>query len=66
MCCRRMLVSGLLEEVYVCAGQASLFTMSADNAMVQFISRGAPRILESQVLLHAEACARPSASMPAL
>ena len=37
------------EDAFVHAGQASLFTMSADNAMVQFISRGAPRILESQV-----------------
>ncbi len=63
-----MLVTGLraADDMNVCAGQASLFTMSADNAMVQFISRGAPRILESQVLLPSEACARASASTPAL
>ena len=55
---RGMLNHRLLKDVHVCAGQASLFTMSADNAMVQFISRGAPRILESQVPLPTEACAR--------
>jgi hypothetical protein len=34
----------------ILAGQASLFALSADNAMVQFMSRGAPRILENQVV----------------
>ena len=34
----------------ILAGQASLFALSSENAMVQFMSRGAPRILENQVL----------------
>jgi len=29
-------------------GQSSLFTLSADNAMVQLLNRGGPRVLESQ------------------
>ena len=56
----------LLESAHPCAGQASLFTMSADNAMVQFISRGAPRIMESQVTQLIDACASPFACLSAL
>ena len=59
LCCRGVLDCGLLEYIHTCAGQASLFTMSADNAMVQFISRGAPRILESQVALPTETWTTP-------
>lgn len=33
----------------ILAGQASLFALSSENAMVQFMSRGAPRIMENQV-----------------
>lgn len=32
-----------------CAGKASLFTFSSNNAMVQLVSRGGPRILQNQV-----------------
>lgn len=31
------------------AGKASLFTLSSSNAMVQLVSRGGPRILQTQV-----------------
>ena len=31
------------------AGKASLFTLGSNNAMVQLVSRGGPRIMESQV-----------------
>jgi hypothetical protein len=34
---------------WCCAGHASLFALSSENAMVQFMSRGAPRVLENQV-----------------
>lgn len=34
-----------------CAGKASLFTLSSSNAVVQLVSRGGPRILQSQVSL---------------
>lgn len=33
----------------IMAGKASLFTFSSNNAMVQLVSRGGPRILQSQV-----------------
>eukprot|EP00884_Botryococcus_braunii_P022752 jgi/Botrbrau1/9160/Bobra.160_3s0032.1 len=33
----------------IMAGHASIFSMSSDNAMLQLVSRGAPRVLESQV-----------------
>ena len=32
----------------ILAGRASLFALSSQNAMVQLMARGAPRILESQ------------------
>lgn len=35
----------------IVAGQSSLFSFGADNAVVQLVSRGAPRVLESQVCL---------------
>ena len=35
------------------AGQSSLFTLSANNAVVQLLNRGGPRVLESQVLARA-------------
>ena len=40
------------------AGQASLFALSAENAMVQFMSRGAPRLMENMVhnLLSCDSC----------
>jgi hypothetical protein len=31
------------------AGQLPLFSLSADNAMVQLVSKGAPRLTESQL-----------------
>ena len=31
-----------------CAGQASLFSLSYDNAVYQMLSKGGPRILENQ------------------
>lgn len=34
------------------AGQSSLFTLSANNAVVQLLNRGGPRVLENQVLGH--------------
>ncbi|KAK9845860.1 hypothetical protein WJX81_004499 [Elliptochloris bilobata] len=33
----------------ILSGQSSLFTLSADNAVVQLLNRGGPRVLESQV-----------------
>ena len=35
--------------LFVCAGQASLFSLSSDNAVIQMFSKGGPRIMESQV-----------------
>ncbi len=34
-----------------CAGKASLLTFSSNNAMVQLVSTGGPRILQNQVHL---------------
>lgn len=33
----------------IALGPAALFSLSADNAMLQLVSRGGPRVLESQV-----------------
>ncbi|KAK9909756.1 hypothetical protein WJX75_006999 [Coccomyxa subellipsoidea] len=33
----------------ILAGQASLFALSSENAMVQFMSRGAPRLMENLI-----------------
>ena len=33
----------------ILAGQSRLFSLGSDNAVVQLVSRGAPRVLESQV-----------------
>ena len=35
----------------IMAGQSSLVSFGTDNAVVQLVSRGAPRVLESQVCL---------------
>ena len=36
----------------ILAGQSRLFSLGADNAVVQLVSRGGPRVLESQVIFH--------------
>ncbi len=33
----------------ILGGQSRLFSLGADNAVVQLVSRGGPRVLESQV-----------------
>lgn len=44
------------------SGHASLFSLSADNAMLQLVSRSAPRVLESQVGTLASSPSLPASS----
>lgn len=41
----------------IAGGPGQLFSLGADNAMLQLVSRGGPRVLESQVLPCWHVCA---------
>lgn len=42
----------------IAGGPRQLFSLGADNAMLQLVSRGGPRVLESQVRLQKSSSAK--------